>query len=222
MASENLFEKIFTPDVMAELQQIQYKDQLILRFLQLAFGAKVPPGTEPPTAAPPAGSSPIAAVPVIPMTFDPEVINRLLVMARFLGVAESKIMMLQHTVTAGSTVNIVLPVTQGKVMLFFGGLDITTDYVSNSLTAVITADGQAITPAPYEYVFSRDTDTIKLGEFYYLERSLIGTITNDSNTDAVITWKANVILIDGDFFHNKFYVPLITKAIQAVENLVAS
>lgn len=209
----NFFERIFTPDVIARLKRIESDDELIIAMNALLGGTAAKQVAK-------ASASGLVAVPVINMTFDPESINKLLVLARWLGKAESAILTASVTATAGATTYLTVPAEEGKITVAYGGIGLTTDYVSNAMTMVVTVDGHVVTPPPYEYVFNRDTDSFDLGEFYYIERYLEAAITNLSATNADISFKAPVFAVDAEFFNKTFYKPLVNAAIQAVENLV--
>ena len=193
-----------------------YRVQLLERLDRLAEGIERNTRILERSGSTPAGAVPAQAAPV---PLDPEVLNRLLAFARYLGKTTVGLFSLQASVAAGgSTVVDVVPYA-GTVTLYLEDLLVDTTLTDPGLTFEAVVDGHLITqPLPVSLTAAQMR--LSLGQFYYFDQGVQVTLTNATNTDAQVTLLSNSIVIEAEFF-NSFYLALVEANIKSLEGLAA-
>lgn len=211
---ENLVEEILAPDVIKGLNAIIGRlDAVNANLSNVAKALGVNPVTLPGAGVP--SSS-------LMLPFDPETLSRLLVFARFLGVSTATELSVSLAVPGdGTPVIFTYNPPPGYVLLFVGKALVSTTYASNLLTLDISIDGNDITPPPNEYALVNATQFVSLGQWYYLQRALKLTNTNNTGVTAQVSMQGSVILVDSRFFQ-KVYLPLVKLDIEAMQSLVSA
>lgn len=170
--------------------------------------------------APGAGVAPQAS---LNQALDPNVLNRLLMVARFLGKVQGSLMSVTIDVPGnGVPVDFIFTPPAGYVLLYVSDTLLSTTYASAALLVDILIDGEDVTPPPAEFALVNAQQLANPGQFYYLENELKATLTNGSGVDAQVTMQASIAFIDADYFHHQFYLPLIQADIERMEALVAA
>jgi hypothetical protein len=171
--------------------------------------------------APPVPGAPASPQAVVAIPVDPEVVNRILTFARFLGVAQTVMFTVSLTCPTGTTTAFSFQVPTNKVDLFVQAGRVVTDYTSPYLTVDLDIDGQDLTPPPFEAALVEPVIPVELGQFYYAQSGIQLNINNTSGTTAHVSASLGVLRIDQDFFFNKFYQPLIRRQVALAQQYAA-
>ena len=170
-------------------------------------------------ASGPAGGTLTGPLTALSLPLDPEVLNRLLTVARFLGKTVAGVFSLSVTAKGDGTPAILATYPYpNTVNLFLEDLYWTTSYASPLVRVQAVIDGTVVT-TPTDLGLASATGRIALGQFYYVQQSALFTVVNTSGTDATVSVQADGMVIDADFWR-QFYVPLLTKDIEAMEGMV--
>jgi len=172
----------------------------------------------PPPSTP---GAPVSPAPVVAIPVDPEVVNRILTFARFLGVAQTVLFTVSLSAPSGQTTTFSFAIPQNKVDLFVQPGRVVTNYASPSLLVDLRIDGTDLTPPPFEAALVEPALEVDLGQFYFAQNQIQINVTNNSGTTAEVSASLGVLRIDQDFFFNKFYVPLVRKQVALAEQYAA-
>jgi hypothetical protein len=175
-------------------------------------------GTPPPSAS----GAAVSPTPVVAIPVDPEVVNRILTFARFLGVAQTVLFTVSLTCPPGPTpTTFSFQIPANKVDLFVQSGRVVTDYASPSLLVDLNIDGADLTPPPFEAALVEPSLPIELGQFYYAQSGIQLNITNQTQTTAHVSASLGVLRLDQDFFFNRFYQPLIRRQVELAQQYAA-
>ena len=169
---------------------------------------------------PSAPGAPVSPMPVVTIPVDPEVVNRILTFARFLGKAKTVIFTLSASAPSGQATTFLLTIPQNEVDLLVQPGRVVTNYTNPSLLVDLWIDGTKLT-VPYEAALVEPALEVDFGQFYFAQNQIQIVITNDSGTTAEVSTSLGVLRIDQDFFFNKFYVPLVNKQVAVAEQYAA-
>lgn len=211
---ETLWEEVQVPGVVPLLQEIRDDLQAIADRLEAVAGALA---AIPSAVQGPDGRRVPLPLPALQLPLSPPVLNQMINAANIPGASKIGVWKLTVNVPAGQTVVVTVPVLPGTVAVFAAPLVVTATYYSSQITADVWVDGNDVTPAPYEYAITGD-DQIDFGQYYYMRIGLQGTITNNSASTTLITFKVEVMAIQRDFFES-FYTPLIQHSVDTLRAL---
>lgn len=209
---------ILFPETRRQLQRIE---QDVLRVEEEVLGQPGVVELAPVSPAPAPSGMPS---PVISLPLDPEVLSRMIVMARQYGYVQTGIFTITQAVPAGSAPPLGLPVVvavpplPGTVTVFLEPMVVTSTYASPLIVVDVNIDGVDVTPPPYEFRFVEPRDTVSLGQFYYIARGVVVTLYNYTDTDITISMKADVAAIDSEFFF-RTYMRLISIDVEYMERM---
>jgi hypothetical protein len=204
---------VLESQVVPLLTQIRDDLQAVTQALQSVAKALA---ALPTTAQTVGGKSIPVPLSALTLPLSPEILNQMVNAANIPGTSRIGVWKLTVTVPAGQTVVVTVPVLPGTVAVFAAPLIVTATYYSSQIIADVWVDGNDVTPYP-EYQITGD-DQIEFGQYYYMRIGMQGTITNNSPTTTVITFKVEVMAIQQDFFES-FYVPLIQHSVDSMKLL---
>ena len=214
--SETLWEELQVPGVVPLLTQIRDELAQVVGELQNTAKAlaELSAALQGRALQSTGGKVPL---PALTLPLSPTTLNQMVNAADIPGTSKIGVWKLSVNVPAGQTVVVNVPVLPGTVAVFAAPLEVTATYYSSQITADVWVDGNDVTPAPWEYAITGD-DQIDFGQYYYMRIGLTGTITNNSTTSTLITFKVEVMAIDSTFF-DKFYKPIIQYSVDARQSL---
>lgn len=148
-----------------------------------------------------------ATIAALQLPMSPAILNEMINAVGLSGVAIAGVDMFSVVVPAGATVTGTVPVPAGKVTVSTAPLKVTASYYNLLVTMRVTIDGQEMTSTDYPYSMVGE-DKIDFGQYYYAYRNLVVSITNNTATNTVVTFRSEGLAMDRAFFQD-FYLPII-------------
>jgi len=140
----------------------------------------------------------------------PETLNRQLQAAahKFRGEFDIPNYRLTFAVPAGGEVSVPFPLAPKWVCTRRSPLHFDSDYYDKDLTVDVYCDNKLVNPSPLRLTAPFDVD---FGIYYVKKKRVDITITNDTDTDANVTFQVIPNLIR-ESMYREWYKPLIDKA----------
>jgi len=159
--------------------------------------------------------------PQVPVTLsvpiDPEFLNRQMQAAspRLAGGLRIPNYRLAFLVSAGETVEVPFPLPKGFTCTRRSPLHFDSDYYHEDLTVDVSVDGVKINPYAMPLTASFEVD---FGTYYIKRERVDITFTNDTNTDATVSFQVIAHLMTDDIYAS-WYAPLVDSAQELLTTL---